>query len=67
MWIMAGVMIAAERLYRIGAIHMAPISTSTIPRMGIGAGGSLNSSLLGLPEEGGEGVDGRREEEGEEP
>ena len=42
-------MIAAERFDRIDAVHVAPISTSTIPRMRTGAGGSLNSPLLGLP------------------
>ena len=65
---MTNIIIAAERFDRIDAVHMTPISTSTIPRMRIGASSSLNSSLLRLPpEEGGEGVDGRREEEGEEP
>ena len=42
-------MIAAERFDLIDAVHMTPISTSTIPRMRTSAGGSLNSSLLGLP------------------
>jgi len=47
---------------------MTPISTSTTPRMRTGAGSSLNSSLLGLPLKRVEKeVDGRREEEGEEP
>jgi len=46
---MAGMMIAAERFDLIDAVHMTPISTSTTPRMRIGASSSLNSSLLRLP------------------
>ena len=61
-------MIAAERFDLIDAVHMTPISTSTTPRMRIGASSSLNSSLLRLPLKRVEKeVDERREEEGEEP
>jgi len=42
-------MIAAEGFDLINAVHVAPISTSTTPRMRTSASSGLNSSLLGLP------------------
>jgi len=42
-------MIAAERFDLIDAVHMTPISTSTIPRMRTSTSSSLNSSLFRLP------------------
>jgi len=54
-------MTAAERFDLINAVHVTPISTSTIPRMRTSAS-SLNSSPLGLPLKGVEKE--RREERG---